>query len=212
MLSFLGVFITCNPSHFSHLSLNNSFFFYAYLALSSLYSQYEGHCRPNFKSDCVAHLLKTLQSFQSTQSNHLSVTYKALPWVNFYHSSALTFYYCSLYSSGFSNSQHGLLAVPQICQESSNLWPFMLAVPFVSLSGQTQGSLTYFIRLFIRRAFPDDTIHSHLIRSLSYCCPSYCFLHNLYSINYLFPYCIPLSTREQKLEATQWNCWIQSLP
>lgn len=135
ILSFLGVFTICNPSHISHLSLNNLFLhFYTYLVLSSLYFQYEGHCRPNFKSDCVAHLLKTLQSFPSMWSNHLSVTYKALSWLNLYYSSDLTFYYCSLYSSG--SSQHGLLGVPQTCQENSNLWPFILVVPFVPLSRQ----------------------------------------------------------------------------
>lgn len=77
ILSFLGIFITCNWHRIPHLTLNNPFLdFCIYPCI--LFMVFSIYYRPNFKWDCVVHLSKFSKASCVLKSNNLSMTYKAL--------------------------------------------------------------------------------------------------------------------------------------
>lgn len=78
ILSFLGIFITCNWHCIPYLTLKNPFLDFCIYPCTLFMIFSIQYYRPNFKGDCVVHLWKILQASCVLKSSNLSMTYMAL--------------------------------------------------------------------------------------------------------------------------------------
>lgn len=108
ILSFLGIFITCNWHCIPYLTLKNPFLDFCIYPCTLFMIFSIQYYRPNFKGDCVVHLWKF--SKLPVYSRVLTLAWPIRHWrpqLNLYYSSDLIFYYCSPHSADFN--QHTLV-------------------------------------------------------------------------------------------------------